>query len=81
MSKIITTSYSEGFEHIFEEIREKRPDLSNNSEVAKEAVRTLWKLLKSKEKGNLNDGSIVQPAIFDRVFSNEWYVSLPQSSI
>lgn len=39
---VITTSYAEGFESMFQEIKTARPDLNNNSRVAQEAVRRFW---------------------------------------
>jgi len=41
----IITSYNSAFQPLFDDIKGKRPDLTNNSEVAKEALRDLWKKL------------------------------------
>ena len=42
----ITTSFGSAFKEMFLEIRKLRPDLSDNSKIAQEGVRELWKKLK-----------------------------------
>lgn len=71
--KFIVTSFSVGFEHIFDEIKEARPDLSNNSEVAKECVRSFWKDLQEKEtlKKKVELRSINPPLLNGYVISTE----------
>ena len=46
----ITTSFGREFEGMFEEIKKLRPDLKDNSKIAQEGVRELWKKLKEDDK-------------------------------
>ncbi len=49
----ITTSFGREFEGIFEEVKKLRPDLKDNSKIAQEGVRELWKTLNRKIMGLL----------------------------
>ena len=46
IGKPIGAKFSPGFRNVFDEIRKARPDLNNDNEVAKEAIREMWKNLK-----------------------------------
>jgi len=54
MGKQIVTTFNGGFESLFQEIKKERPDLSNNSEIAKESVRKFWEDLKSQQEPSID---------------------------
>ena len=55
--KQINTSFNKGFGPLFEDIKKVRPDLCDNSKIAQEGVRTLWKSLKGLDKNPNQMGS------------------------
>ena len=49
-NKLISAKLNANWQKVFDEIREARPDLHNNNEIIKQAVREFWQTVRRDQK-------------------------------